>query len=95
VKAKTTTGILFASWLLGALLLFCITESSAAAAKPEWQEKSDNNSLRTDIPKNMLSDPTSIPKEKGKYINSSLPQYQDIDAALKIVDDALAKAGKK
>jgi ABC-type Fe3+ transport system substrate-binding protein len=61
----------------------------------KWQEKSDNNSLRTDIPKNMLSDPTSIPKEKGKYINSSLPQYQDIDAALKIVDDALAKAGKK
>jgi len=61
----------------------------------KWQEKSDNNSLRTDIPKNMLSDPTSVPKEKGKYINSSLPQYQDIDAALKIVDDALAKAGKK
>jgi iron(III) transport system substrate-binding protein len=61
----------------------------------KWQEKTDNNSLRTDIPKNMLSDPTSVPKEKGKYINSSLPQYQDIDAALKIVDDALAKAGKK
>jgi hypothetical protein len=43
----------------------------------------------------MLSDLTSIPKEKGTYINSSLPQYQDIDAALKIIDDALAKAGKK
>ena len=61
----------------------------------KWQEKSDNNSLRTDIAKTMLSDPTSIPKEKGKYINASLPQYQDIDAALKIVDDALDKAGKK
>ncbi len=61
----------------------------------KWQEKSDNNSLRTDIPKQMLSDLTSIPKEKGTYINSSLPQYQDIDAALKIIDDALAKAGKK
>lgn len=61
----------------------------------KWQEKSDNNSLRQDIPKQMLSDPTSIPKEKGKYINSSLPQYQDISAALKIVDDALAKSGKK
>ena len=61
----------------------------------KWQEKSDNNSLRTDIPKNMLSDPTSIPKDKGKYVNTSLPQYQDVDAALKIVDDALAKAGKK
>jgi ABC-type Fe3+ transport system substrate-binding protein len=61
----------------------------------KWQEKSDNNSLRLDIPKKMLSDPTSIPKEKGQYINSSLPQYQDISAALKIVDDALAKSGKK
>jgi iron(III) transport system substrate-binding protein len=61
----------------------------------KWQEKSDNNSLRTDIPKNMLSDQTSVPKEKGHYLNTSLPQYQDIDAALKIVDEALTKAGKK
>jgi hypothetical protein len=43
----------------------------------------------------MLSDPKSISKENGKYINASLPQYQDIDAALKIVNEALAKAGKK
>jgi len=61
----------------------------------KWQEKSDNNSLRTDIPKNMLSDVTSVPKEGGKYLNSSLPQYQDIDVALKIVDEALTKTGKK
>jgi len=61
----------------------------------KWQEKANDNSLRTDIPKHMLSDPTMIPKEKGRYINSSLPQYQDIDAALKIVDDALNKSGKR
>ncbi len=61
----------------------------------KWQEKANDNSLRTDIPKHMLSDPTMIPKDKGRYINSSLPQYQDIDAALKIIDDALNKAGKK
>ena len=61
----------------------------------KWQEKTDNNSLRLDIPKTMLSDPKSIPKENGKYINASLPQYQDIDAALKLVNEALAKAGKK
>ena len=60
-----------------------------------WQEKSDNNSLRTDIPKHMLSEPASIPKENGRYLNSSLPQYQDIDGALKIIDEALTKAGKK
>jgi iron(III) transport system substrate-binding protein len=61
----------------------------------KWQEKSDNNSLRIDIPKNMLSDPASVPKQQGHYMNTSLPQYQDIDGALKIIDEALAKAKKK
>jgi iron(III) transport system substrate-binding protein len=60
----------------------------------KWQEKTDNNSLRFDIPKNMLSDPTSVPKPQGRYMNTSLPQYQDIDGALKIINEALAKAGK-
>jgi hypothetical protein len=41
----------------------------------------------------LLSEPTTIPGEKGKYVNASLPQYQDIDAALKIGDEALARAG--
>jgi iron(III) transport system substrate-binding protein len=61
----------------------------------KWQEKTDNNSLRTDIPKGMLTEPQSVPKPGGRYMNTSLPQYQDIEAALKIVDEALAKAGKK
>jgi ABC-type Fe3+ transport system substrate-binding protein len=61
----------------------------------KWQEKSDNNSLRTDIQKDMLSDPTAIPKENGRYMNTSLPQYQNIDGALKIISEALAKSAKK
>lgn len=61
----------------------------------KWQEKANDNSLRTDIPKHMLSDQTMIPKDKGRYMNTSLPQYQDIDAALKIVGDALNKAGNR
>jgi hypothetical protein len=61
----------------------------------KWQEKSDNNSLRSDIPKNMLSDPTAIPKAQGRYMNTSLPQYQDVDAALKIIGEAIAKSAKK
>lgn len=73
----------FINWLL------------SKAGQLKWQERSDNNSLRVDIAKNMLSDPTSIPKEKGKYVNTSLPQYQEIDAALKIVDDAVNKAAKR
>jgi iron(III) transport system substrate-binding protein len=60
----------------------------------KWQEKSDNNSLRTDIPKDMLSDPTAVPKEKGRYMNMSLPQYQDIDPALKIIADAIGRSAK-
>ncbi|MGZ8496111.1 MAG: hypothetical protein ACXWWP_09455 [Candidatus Binatia bacterium] len=42
----------------------------------------------------VASNETSIPNEKGKYFNTSLLQYQKMDAALKIVDDALNKAGK-
>jgi len=74
---------LFLNWLL------------SKEGQLKWQEKSDNNSLRRDIAKNMLSDPKSIPKENGKYLNASLPQYQDIDAALKIIKEALGKAAKK
>jgi hypothetical protein len=61
----------------------------------KWQEKTDNNSFRTDISKSMLSDPNSVPKETGRYLNSSLPQYQDVEPALKIVEEALTKVGKK
>jgi iron(III) transport system substrate-binding protein len=61
----------------------------------KWQEKTDNNSLRLDIPKNMLSDPTSVPLPQGRYANPSLPQYQNIKGALTIINEALAKTGKK
>jgi iron(III) transport system substrate-binding protein len=61
----------------------------------KWQEKTNNNSLRVDIPKNMLTDPNSIPRSGGRYLISSLPQYTDVEPILKIVDEALAKAGKK
>jgi iron(III) transport system substrate-binding protein len=77
-----TVSKVFLNWLL------------SKEGQMKWQEKTDNNSLRTDIPKNTLSDPTSIPKDKGRYLNGSLPQYQDVDSALKIIDEALAKAGK-
>ena len=61
----------------------------------EWQKKTDNNSLRTDIPKEMLSDPRLVPKEGGKYLISSLPQYENVKPLLKIVNEALAKSRKK
>jgi iron(III) transport system substrate-binding protein len=61
----------------------------------KWQEKTDNNSLRIDIPKGMITDPATVPKNAGKYLITSLPQYNDITPALKIIDEALARAGKK
>jgi iron(III) transport system substrate-binding protein len=60
-----------------------------------WQEKTDNNSLRTDIPKAMLSDPQAVPKEGGRYLITSLPQYEDVKPVLKIVEQAMGKDGKK
>ncbi|HEY3303292.1 MAG TPA: extracellular solute-binding protein [Candidatus Binatia bacterium] len=60
----------------------------------QWQKRSDNNSLRMDIPKDMLTDQLSIPKEGVKYLNPSLPQYSDVTPVLKIVEATLGKAGK-
>ena len=61
----------------------------------QWQRKADNNSLRMDIPKDMLTDQRTVPKEGGKYLITSLPQYEDVTPILKIVDEAMTQAGKK
>lgn len=61
----------------------------------QWQKSTDNNSLRMDVPKDMLSDPRLVPKEGGKYLITSLPQYEDVKPLLKIVEEALAKAGRR
>jgi len=34
-------------------------------------------------------------RQKGKYLNSSLPQYQDLSGTAKIIEEALAKTGRK
>ncbi len=36
-----------------------------------------------------------VPKEGGKYLLSSLPQYEDIKPLQKLVDEVLAKAKQK
>jgi len=59
-----------------------------------WQKKTDNNSLRMDIPKDMLTDQREVPKAGEKYLNASLPQYEDVKPVLKILEAALAKSGK-
>jgi iron(III) transport system substrate-binding protein len=59
----------------------------------QWQAKTDNNSLRIDIPKDMLTDQRSVPRPGVKYLIASLPQYEDVSPIVKIVNDALAKRG--
>ncbi|HWO40855.1 MAG TPA: extracellular solute-binding protein [Candidatus Eisenbacteria bacterium] len=61
----------------------------------KWQEKTNNNSLRVDIQKGMLTDPDSVPKVGGKYLISSLPQYTDVEPIMKIIEEAFAKAGRR
>lgn len=60
----------------------------------QWQKKTDNNSLRMDIPKEMLTDQREVPKAGEKYLNASLPQYEDVTPILKIVEATLGKTGK-
>lgn len=73
----------FANWLL------------SREGQLHWQKISDNNSLRIDIPKDMLTNPRRVPKEGVNYLNASLPQYANVKPLVKIIDEALAKAGKR
>jgi iron(III) transport system substrate-binding protein len=61
-----------------------------------WQKHTDRNSLRTDIPKESISNwKNRVPPEDGSYIFTNLPKYNDLKPAQKIVEEALAQAGKK
>ena len=73
----------FANWLLS-------KEGQLA-----WQSKSDNNSLRMDIPKNMLTDKFAIPEAGGGYLVASLPEYRDVSGLRKILAKAKAAAAKR
>lgn len=57
-----------------------------------WQKLTGRNSFRTDIPKDMIRyKDEQIPKEGGKYLLSSLPQYGDVKPLRKLVRETLAK----
>jgi ABC-type Fe3+ transport system substrate-binding protein len=61
-----------------------------------WQKLTGRNSFRTDIPKEMIRyKDEQVPKEGGKYLLSSLPQYEDVKPLRKLVDEVLAEAKKK
>jgi iron(III) transport system substrate-binding protein len=61
-----------------------------------WQKLTGRNSFRTDIPKDMIPfKEEQIPKEGGKYLLSSLPQYEDVTPLRKLVDEVLSQDKKK
>jgi len=61
-----------------------------------WQKYTDRNSLRTDIPKESITNwRDKVPPEDGNYIFTNLPKYNDLRPGQKIVEAALAQAGKK
>jgi iron(III) transport system substrate-binding protein len=60
-----------------------------------WQKHNDRNSLRTDIPKDVLTHwKDRVPKEDGDYIFTNLPEYDDLTPGRKVVEEAL-KQGKR
>jgi iron(III) transport system substrate-binding protein len=60
-----------------------------------WQKYADRNSLRTDIPKDMLTDAKNrVPQEDGEYLFTNLAEYDDLTPGRKIIEEALKKAGK-
>ncbi len=72
----------FANWIL------------SREGQTVWQTKSDNNSMRMDIPKDMLTKKHSIAKAGGGYLVSSLPEYRDVSGLKKLVRKARADAAK-
>jgi ABC-type Fe3+ transport system substrate-binding protein len=61
-----------------------------------WQRHTDRNSLRTDIPKEQLSNSKErVPQEDGLYVFTNLPEYADLSPGRKIVAEALERAAKR
>jgi len=60
-----------------------------------WQKYTLGNSLRMDIPKDMLPQgQNQVPKEGRSYMMTSLPQYEDVKPLRALVDEVLAKRGR-
>jgi iron(III) transport system substrate-binding protein len=61
-----------------------------------WQKQTDRNSLRIDIAKDSIGNwKDKLPPDDGNYIFTNLPKYNDLRPGQKVVEEALAQAGKK
>ena len=46
----------------------------------QWQKETDSNSMRTDIPKDMITDQQNVPQKGIQYLIAASPQYSDTEA---------------
>jgi len=59
-----------------------------------WQKNADRNSMRMDIPKDMITNQFTVAKPGGKYLISNLYEYRDISGLRKLVAKAKADSAK-
>jgi len=61
-----------------------------------WQKYTAGNSLRMDIPKDMLPrGQAQVPKEGKEYLITSHPQYEDVKPLRKLIDEVLAEVKRR
>ena len=61
-----------------------------------WQKYVDANSMRTDIPKDTLTNwKAKVPKKGVNYILTSLPEYRDLRSVMSLVRKSLGEKGGK
>ncbi len=59
-----------------------------------YQKTAEGDSLRVDIPKDGV-DPDNLRKEGVNYSITERAEFMDLKPALKVIRDALRKAGRK
>jgi iron(III) transport system substrate-binding protein len=75
---------LFLNWLL------------SKRGQINWQKYVDANSMRTDIPKDTLTNwKAKVPKKGVNYILTSLPEYRDLRPVMSLVRKSLGEKGGK
>lgn len=61
-----------------------------------WQKQTDRNSLRSDIPKESITNwRDKVPPDDGNYIFTNLPKYNDLRPGHKVIEEVLGQAAKR
>jgi len=80
---NSNAATVFANWMLS-------KEGQLA-----WQKKADRNSMRIDIPKDMITDPYMIAEPGGDYLIANLYEYADVSGLRKLMAKVKAEVDRK